>query len=272
MQCSKTYQSVNKSVHFVQNVHFTFSFIVLLSILIMSGIYINGATIKKQFKISTTTLHRWSELGYLDCIRTPGGARLYSSASVERLFRTETGQPAFDSQKKKIIYARVSSAKQKEDLKRQQDILQQLYPNHELVSDIGSGLNFKRRGFQRILAAALDGDLEEVVVMYRDRLCRFALDLVETIFAHTGTRLVVHSNEDRPHSDTEELADDLLSIVNVFVARKNGLRASRNKRRRKAAIQRQNRDSNEDSQDQSLSKHTTESDIGTVVRDGSMDL
>jgi predicted site-specific integrase-resolvase len=102
----------------------------------------------------------------------------------------------------------------------------------ELVSDTGSGLNFKRKGFKTLLDAVVDGLAEEVVVMHRDRLCRFGADLLDSIFAKTGTKLVVHCSPDGPEDDSRELADDLLAVTTVFVARHNGRRSADNRRRR----------------------------------------
>jgi putative resolvase len=128
----------------------------------------------------------------------------------------------------------VSSKIEDNDLERQTVFLWQFYRTHELITDVKSGLNFKRRGFQKILAAALDGDIEEVVVLHRDRLVRFAFDLIEFLLEDSGARLVVHHDEDSASTNDDELADDLLSVVHVFMARKNGARAAHRKRCRKA--------------------------------------
>ena len=159
------------------------------------------------------------------------GKRLYDVAHLRELL----GEDAIETpakQLKRIIYARVSSAHQQDDLARQQSDLQKAYPNHELVSDTGSGLNFKRKGFKTLLDAVVDGLVEEVVVMHRDRLCRFGADLLDSIFAKTGTKLVVHCSPDGPEDDSRELADDLLAVTTVFVARHNGRRSADNRRRR----------------------------------------
>jgi len=73
------------------------------------------------------------------------------------------------NKKRKICYSRVSSKKQEEDLNRQKEILNKLYPGHEKISDIGSGLNNKRKGYIKILDMAIQGEIDELVVTYRDR-------------------------------------------------------------------------------------------------------
>ena len=132
-----------------------------------------------------------------------------------------------------IVYARVSSQHQRAsgDLQRQLDDLRCKYPTHDIITDVGSGLNFRRPGLQRLLERVYSGMVTEVVVRHKDRLCRYGLDLLEFILQKAGTRLVVQSGE--PVSSTQELADDLLAITTVFVARHNGQRSAENRRRRK---------------------------------------
>jgi predicted site-specific integrase-resolvase len=126
----------------------------------------------------------------------------------------------------------VSSNGQKEDLKRQVSKMQEEYPNHRIITDIGSGINFKRPGLRTILELTFARQLKEIVVSYRDRLCRFAFELLEWIFLQHGVKLVVlDSNMDS--STNSELADDLLAIVNVFNCRVNGRRKYKTKKESK---------------------------------------
>lgn len=140
--------------------------------------------------------------------------------------------------KESIIYARVSSAHQKEagDLQRQIDDMQQAYPSHTVIADVGSGLNFQRKGLQTLLERVHQGMVEEVVVRHKDRLCRYGLELVEWVMEKASTRLVVLCAPDcKQDNSARELADDLLAITTVFVARHNGRRSAENRRRRKQA-------------------------------------
>jgi predicted site-specific integrase-resolvase len=96
------------------------------------------------------------------------------------------------------------------------------YPGHSIVSDVGSGLNFKRRGLRSVLERSMRGEVEEVVVAHRDRLARFGTELIDWILRVHGTRLMVqHAPVETPES---ELADDLLAVVTVFACRRNGKR------------------------------------------------
>jgi predicted site-specific integrase-resolvase len=123
------------------------------------------------------------------------------------------------TQKVKVCYARVSSDHQQGDLKRQITDLRQHFPGHEIISDIGSGLNWKRRGFAAILERVHVGAVNEVVVTRKDRLCCFGIKLMEWIFEKNRTQLVVLSSDiSAGNSKARELAEDLLSIITVFVA------------------------------------------------------
>ncbi len=83
--------------------------------------------------------------------------------------------------RRKICYCRVSSSKQKEDLKRQIDVMKQKYPNYEFISDIGSGLNMNREGLKKIIDYAITGEIETLVIAYKDRLARFGYELIERL-------------------------------------------------------------------------------------------
>ena len=140
-----------------------------------------------------------------------------------------------------ICYCRVSSSHQREDLKRQIEFLSREYPTYEIVSDVGSGLNWSRKGLRTILERALKGDVKTIVVTYKDRLCRFGFELIEFILEKSNTKLLVHnslkSNQstqaEKSQTETNELSEDLLSVITTFVARNNGKRSALNKTRRK---------------------------------------
>ena len=172
--------------------------------------YVKAAEYRKHFDVSNNSLRQWADTGRIDSIKTPGGIRLY------KLPENKT------TQRENIIYARVSSAKQKDDLERQCNYLRLRYPNHRLVTDVGSGINWNRKGFKTILELADEKAIGEVVVASRDRLCRFAFELVEHVLRRKDVRIIVIDNEDT--SPEQELSDDLLSIVQIFCCRRNGKR------------------------------------------------
>jgi putative resolvase len=194
--------------------------------------YTSAKTLQSRYGVSSSSLRHWANTDRLDFRRTPGGKRLYNTDDIAKLFH-DNEQPI--KIRARVVYARVSSSKQRADLGRQVERLSQAYPQHEVVQDIGSGVNWERRGFKTILERAFSRDLEEVVVEHRDRLCRFGYTLLAFIFKKLDVRLLVHGHDEAAsESHQQELAEDLLAIVNVFVAKNNGMRSAANKRKRQA--------------------------------------
>jgi predicted site-specific integrase-resolvase len=150
-------------------------------------------------------------------IRTDAGRYLFDISSFTNRSTHEV------CERKKICYARVSSRGQKSDLQNQIALLKTKYPDSEIISDYGSGLNFRRKGLQKIMDLAHKGELQEVVVTYKDRLCRFGFELFEYILeTQSNAKIMVLCHNST--SKESELATDLLSIITVFSARMHGLR------------------------------------------------
>jgi excisionase family DNA binding protein len=182
-----------------------------------------------QLGISTSTLRKWAKNGTIEFSTTAGGHRRFDVSSV-RLSRRVYNLPlTIQKTKEPIIYCRVSSWKQKDDLKRQIGTLQEQFPDHVVFSDICSGLKYKRPGLTRLLEQVQGGLVNEVVVAHKDRrlrarkrLARFGTELIEWILKRAGARLVVLDQAIR--SPTEEVTQDLMAIVHVFSCRLNGKR------------------------------------------------
>lgn len=193
-------------------------------------LWLKSSHASDRLGVSDETLRRWADRNLIHYIRTPTGQRLYDVNSVIR------PSSKHERQKTNVIYSRVSSSHQKKagDLDRQREQLQAKYPNHTSISDVGSGLNFHRPGLKRILDLAFQGNLGEVVVAHRDRLCRFAFDLLQYILEHFGAKITVESELDR--TPESELAEDLLAVVAVFSARYNGMRRYRKQRHEAAEV------------------------------------
>jgi len=173
----------------------------------------------KHLGVSSSTLRRWDKEGRIASIRTHGNHRRYDESDLLQ-------QPA--AGRKSYAYCRVSSLQQKADLERQKQAMQEAYPHHEIISDIGSGLNFKRKGLLRMVDEIVRGDVEEVVVSHRDRLCRFAFELIEYLCNQNSTKLVVKNQE--ISSAEQELSEDLMAIVHVFSCRHHGMRRYTNRK------------------------------------------
>ena len=189
--------------------------------------YISASKITKQFDISSGSLRRWAELGKIRFLRPNNGKRIYHIDDITALFGNKK-----ENLKETLLYARVSSSHQKEDLERQIELLKTNYPNGKIIADTASGLNWGRHGFNSLLERVHSGSVGTVVVTYKDRLCRFGLELVEWIFSKHNTKLVVLNQRTENSDPSSELSEDLLAVVNVFVAKNNGLRAGALKRAR----------------------------------------
>lgn len=183
--------------------------------------YVPLGRIKKHYGVSSGTLRKWADEGKFDSIRTPGGHRLFRLPESKPTEKTEEGsvsEPPGDV----VVYIRVSSNKQKDDLERQRTYMLAQRPGSRVVRDVASGINWKRPGMLSILDGAVDGTVREVVVASRDRLSRIGFDILEWMLRRHGCKVTVLQSADQ--SPEEELSDDLLSIVQVFCCRRNGKR------------------------------------------------
>ncbi len=126
--------------------------------------------------------------------------------------------------KRKICYCRVSSQKQKEDLKRQIEYMKNKYPTYEKISDIGSGINLNRDGLKKIIDYGINGEIEIVVVSYKDRLARFGYELIERIIKEYSRGEIKIENKKEEETPEEEISKDIIAIMNIYVAKMNGLR------------------------------------------------
>ncbi len=180
--------------------------------------YVSSQEACKLFQVSISTLRRWDNEGKIDTYRTAGKQRRYSTQLLTKTNNTITN----DVQKQKICYCRVSSTHQKNDLQRQKEYLKSKYPDYRIIQDIGSGINWKRSGLKTILELAMQKKLETVVVAHRDRLCRFAFELIQWILEKNEVKLVVLNES--ICSTEQELAEDLLSIIHVFSCKQMGKR------------------------------------------------
>ena len=166
----------------------------------------------KRLGMHPNTLRKYADNGIIPSIRNPANQRLYDVDA----YLGASNQAAV------ICYCRVSSRKQKDDLQRQVAYMQSLYPEAEIIQDIGSGLNFKRKGLRAILDRLLQGDKLKIVVACRDRLCRFGFELIQYLVEQNGGEILVL--DQTVYCPQTELTTDLLSIIHVFSCRMHGLR------------------------------------------------
>jgi excisionase family DNA binding protein len=182
--------------------------------------YVTPKKACKILGVHYKTLYNWEKNKKIETIRTPGGKRLYN---VNKYIEKNLNIKPMPKKRLKICYCRVSTRNQKDDLLRQIDYMKKHYPNHKIIRDIGSGLNFKRNGLKKIMDSAINGEIDELVLAYKDRLCRFGYELIEYLISEYSNGKIIILNEVNL-SPNEEMTKDLVSIINVFSARMNGLR------------------------------------------------
>jgi excisionase family DNA binding protein len=182
----------------------------------------------RMLGIHFLTLKKWIYAGKVKAIKTLGGQYRIPESEIRRLL----GQPA--PKNKAVIYARVSSADQKEDLKRQKQMLQEYAEEHgyEVVAtfeDVASGLKEDRRGLKKMFEALRAGQVDVIVVAWKDRLTRFGFRYLEDHAGDLGARIEV-VNEQEEGAPQQELVEDLLAIVTSFAGRLYGMRSNKAKK------------------------------------------
>ena len=181
----------------------------------------------ERLDISPTTLRRWEASGKLIPERTQGNQRRY------RLSQIEPATHLRKQDRKTLAYARVSSHDQKDDLEWQKRVLE-LYCaqqdwTFELISDLGSGVNYYKKGLKRLLNEILAGNVGRLVITHKDRLLRLGAELVFSICEAKQVEVVI-VNKGEDTTFEEDLATDVLEIITVFSARLYGSRSRKNKK------------------------------------------
>lgn len=202
----------------------------------MNTHYVKGKKASEIIGVHQRTLYNWEKSGLIETIRTTGNMRLYNvekyikeKECIEENLKNNTvceNLEKLDKFKEKlnICYVRVSSNSQKDDLERQKLAMVKLYPKYLIIEDIGSGLNLNKRGIKKIITLAIDGKINELVVAYKDRLTRFGFELIEELITKYSKGKIIILNEKDQIEPEEELVKDVMSIMNVYVAKMNGLR------------------------------------------------
>jgi predicted site-specific integrase-resolvase len=181
--------------------------------------------------VSIQTLRRWEETGELVPLRKSKGHTRYYN--LDQLI----GKKKIESDLT-VAYARVSSHDQKEDLKRQTEVLAAYCVkngwNFKVIQDLGSGMNYQKRGLKELLNMVLEGKMTRLVLTHKDRLLRFGAELVFALCEAKEIEVILINKGDEI-SFEEELAQDVLEIITVFSARLYGSRSKKNKKLIEAA-------------------------------------
>jgi putative resolvase len=184
----------------------------------------------KELGVSIPTLRRWEAEGEIQAERTPKGHRRYDLAQLRGLKPNETST----TNRPTVCYARVSSHDQKEDLVRQAALLETFCAangwTYEIVQDLGSGLNYNKRGLQQLIKRICSGTVGRLVLTNKDRLLRFGSELVFSLCEAYNTEVVIINQGEQPLSFEEELSQDVLEIITVFSARLYGSRSHKNRK------------------------------------------
>lgn len=196
----------------------------------MNNNYIGGKEACKILGVHMQTLYNWEKAGKIETIRnSERGKRFYNvekylnsmkpKEEVKKEIKTK------EEERLNICYCRVSTLNQKDDLERQKTYMKNKYKKYELIEDIGSGINFNRRGLRKIIDLAISGKINRLVVAHKDRLTRFGFDLIEDLIkTYSNGEIKIDEEEERKKDVKEELVEDVLQILNVYTAKMNGLR------------------------------------------------
>ena len=183
----------------------------------------------KKVGLSISTLRNWDSNGKLKpAYVTSGGHRYYSEEQINRLIGLK-----LDKQERITIgYARVSSHKQKDDLKRQVENLKMYMIakgySFEIIEDIGSGINYNKKGLNELINKITNREVDKIVILYKDRLLRFGFELIESLCEKYGTKIEIIDNTEK--SEEQELVEDLVQIITVFSCKLQGKRANKAKK------------------------------------------
>lgn len=176
----------------------------------------------QKLGVSISTLQRWDREGVLKAYRNPKNRRYYT----EEQYLNYMGM-SDDKKRKVVAYSRVSSRNQKDGLNNQFNFIKN-YCNakgiivDDYMSDIGSGLNYKRKNWNKLLDQVMNNEIETIYITYEDRFIRFGYDWFENLCHQFDTQIVVLN--DKTTSPQQELVEDLISIIHVFSCRIYGLR------------------------------------------------
>ena len=182
----------------------------------------------KMIGVSVKTLQRWDNENTLTACRNPKDRRYYTHKQYDEYMGNQTENKLG----KTIIYSRVSNVGQKDDLVNQIEFLK-TYVNakgiivDEVLTDIGSGLNYNRKNWNMLVDACVSGEISTIIIAHKDRFIRFGYDWYEKFLKRYGVDIVVVNNEN--FSPQEELVQDLISIIHVFSCRIYGLRKYKKK-------------------------------------------
>ena len=181
--------------------------------------YYTTAEVLNIFKIDSQTLYRWRKSGKIKSVHISSRKIMYEKESVNKLLGIKSTEEK--NKRKNVLYCRVSSTKQKDDLEKQKQILSDFcnangYIIDEIYSEIASGMNEDRIEFNRLIDSVINEEIENIYITNKDRLTRFGYKYFENLFDKFGTKIIVLNNTINQESFEQELSSDLISIIHHF--------------------------------------------------------
>jgi len=179
--------------------------------------------------ISISTLRSWEREGKIKATyRTIGGHRRYLISELKEKF----GLIKSSADRIVLTYSRVSSFDQKSDLERQKERLYAYCEKDNItpeeITDLGSGLNYKKKGLKKLIHLIVSGKVGRLILTHKDRLLRFGAEIIFYLCTHFGTKVEL-IDEEKTLSDEEILTRDVIELMTVFSSRMYGKRAHKNK-------------------------------------------
>ena len=177
--------------------------------------YLSSKTVSKKLGVTAQTLRNWDREGKLKpAYVKSNGYRYYSLDDILSF----TQERKTKKELKVIGYARVSSKKQSDELIRQVEnlnkILKEKYTDFEIISDIGSGINYTKPGLKKLIELINKKEVDLIVVLYKDRLVRFGFELIEYFAKLNNVKIEILDNNEKPQEP--ELVEDLVQIITAF--------------------------------------------------------
>jgi predicted site-specific integrase-resolvase len=198
----------------------------------VANMYVSIGQASQIIGVSISTLRRWEvEKSFIPDFRTKGGHRRYKLATIYSEIINEA--EIKNTTRKTIAYSRVSSSDQKLDLLRQSKRLEKHCQlkcwDYELISDLGSGLNYKKKGLNKLINLICTNQVSRLVLTHKDRLLRFGSPLLFKLCGFFNTEVVI-LEESKELSFEQELVTDVIELMTVFTARMHGKRSHKNKK------------------------------------------
>ena len=183
----------------------------------------------KKIGVTIQTLRDWDKSGKLKpAYRSKGNHRYYSENQLNEILQKKVSNNRIN-----VGYVRVSANHQKDDLKRQYELMELFLAKQgkefKIIQDIGSGINYNKKGLKELLKLIATNQCDTIFVLHKDRLLRFGYELIEEFAGLHNTKIII-INKNEEKTDEEEFVEDILNIIHVFSCRINGKRSHINKK------------------------------------------